>query len=177
MKFLCSFCLLLGPWLIRNWYQEWSQKIDPSLTHTHYTHPPYGILVFGLKRSAQLLTDGKWDASNQWDTGNLWHAVESQFIRLSPVVNCDAMSIASESWATAGLDCCVGNDDYKDRDVGWVALSTLEHLQRENVKLRSFNSQLKSWSDYRMSESFCYSPTRIISCNHKADIAEIRWKI
>ena len=51
----------------------------------------------GLECSAQLLAHGKWDA------GNL---VASQLIKLSSVVNCDAMSLeanALESQTTAGL--------------------------------------------------------------------------
>ena len=47
----------------------------------------------------------------------------------------------------AALDHYGSNDDYKDCGTGRIFLSVLEHLQKENAKLRSFNSQFKSQSE------------------------------
>lgn len=71
-----------------------------SLTHTR-THTVFGDLS-RLKGSALLLANGKWVA------GNLWYVMESEGIKLSPVVNCDAMSMEANTLrlqAAARLNC------------------------------------------------------------------------
>lgn len=110
---------------------------------------PHTRIVFGdlseLKCSAQLLASGKWDAGT---------VAAPQLIKLSPVIRYDKISMeanALESQAAAGLTV---NGSHDNSDVGWIVLRVLEYLRRENDKVRSFNSQLKSWSDYRMSQSF-----------------------
>ena len=127
---------------------------------------PHTQIVFGdlsgLNCSAQLLASGKWDAGN---------VAAPQLIKLSPVVRYDAISLeanASESQAAAGLT-VNGSHDNEDCNVEWLVLRVLEYLRRENDKVRSFNSQLKSWSDYRMSQSFSLALTRILSYSHGAD--------
>lgn len=42
---------------------------------------------------------------------------------------------ALETEVAAALEHHGSNDEYKDCNVGWGPLSTLEHLQRENNKL------------------------------------------
>lgn len=68
--------------------------MSPSLLQP-YTQMVFGDLS-GLEYGSQLLAHGKWDAGN---------AVASWLIKLSPVVNCDAMSMEANALEsqTAGL--------------------------------------------------------------------------
>ena len=64
----------------------------------------------------------------------------------------------------------------KDYGVGWIFLSALEHLQKVNDKLRSFNSQLKSWSEKQkvfvaaLKEPFIYQSHRLILLKNQTQI-------
>lgn len=47
----------------------------------------------------------------------------------------------------AALDYCGTNDGVKDSSVDWIILTSLEHLQKENDKLRFTDPKLKSQSE------------------------------
>lgn len=62
------------------------------------------------------------------------------------MVDCDTVAHVSGAPADAEPDHYGSNDDNEDFGELRILLSALEHLQREDDKLRSVSSLLQSWS-------------------------------
>lgn len=68
------------------------------------------------------------------------------------------------------LDYYGSNDEYKDCDVGWILLSAMRYLPKENDNFRSFNLQPKSQSK---NQRVCIAALKgsFISYSHRANIS------
>lgn len=75
---------------------------------------------------------------------------QKSYLETIPVNSWDDMLWKSKSLVdpvAAEMDCYGRNCDYKDFEMGWLLLTTLEDLLEENYKLRILNSHFYAHSE------------------------------
>lgn len=129
-------------WLDLDWYNNWYWDGPRRKTHKDGTLQWYGHTL-EFEHSAELLTNGKWDASHPW------YAVASQLIKLLPVVDCDEMPTEAHA---LGAQLAAALDSYSsshDSDL-WCRMDSLQCTwviteRKWQTRVSSLPAQVTIW--------------------------------
>lgn len=82
-------------------------------------------------------------SNGKGNTGSWWHAVVKQLLKLLPADICNNVPIEGKALGYKILSATEKVSENKYNEVGWLLLSVLENLGKDNHENKALNSQLK----------------------------------